>query len=160
MNQLLMPIIHGVRHSRRRKRRPSLEQKRCGGVLRKDGHLTCGGEEEISVTGGGENGGGGDGVELAATRADVGWHNESGRGRECRCTGGGWWTTRLEGRAGDAKRCHRYGRQKTTKMDGIFPRRRCDGDGWFDAWACGDNSPSRRDASDSRHCGNARGLEI
>ena len=46
MNQLLMPIIHGVRHSRRRKRRPSLEQKRCGGVLRKDGHLTCGGEED------------------------------------------------------------------------------------------------------------------
>ena len=62
--------------------------------------MTCGGEEEISATGGGEDGGGGDVVELAATRADVGRHNESGRGRECCRAGGGWWTTRLKGEGG------------------------------------------------------------
>jgi hypothetical protein len=33
-------------------------------------------------------------------------------------------------------------------MDGIFPHCRRDSDGWPDAWACGDDSPSRRDASE------------
>jgi hypothetical protein len=40
----------------------SLKQKRCGGVLSKDGRFTCGGDD----------GWGGDVVALAATRADVG----------------------------------------------------------------------------------------
>jgi len=71
--------------------------------------LTCGGEEEVAATGGGDDGGGYDVVELAATRADVGRRNESGRGRECCHAGGGRWTTRLEGGAGDAKRRRRYG---------------------------------------------------
>ena len=33
-------------------------------------------------------------------------------------------------------------------MDGIFPHRWRDGDGWPDAWAWGNDSLSRRDASE------------
>ncbi len=55
--------------------------------------MTCGGEEEVAATGGGDDGRGGDVVELAATRADVGRRDESGRGRECCSAGGGRWTT-------------------------------------------------------------------
>ena len=60
---------------------------------RKDGRLMCGGKEEVAATGGSDDGGGGIVVELAATRADVGRHDESGRERECCHVGGGQWTT-------------------------------------------------------------------
>jgi hypothetical protein len=56
----------GVGGARRPSRPPSettsLEQKRCGGVLSKDGRFTCGGDD----------GWGSDVVALAAMRADVG----------------------------------------------------------------------------------------
>ena len=53
---------------------------------------------------------------------------------------GGWAVDNATRGGGRAKR--------TMKMDGIFPRLRRDGNGWPDAWACGDDSPSRRDASE------------
>jgi hypothetical protein len=63
-------------------------------------------------------------------KADVGRHDESGRGMEedavtkaaeCHRVGGGGWTTRLEGGAGDSKRRCRYGGRRRWVGSSLAP---------------------------------------
>ena len=79
--------------------------------------------------------------QLAATRAGVGWRDESGRGVEEDTVttaagmlsrgGGGRWTKRLQGGGG---RCEASSSlRRTTMTGGVFPRRQRDANGCGDA---------------------------
>ena len=72
----------------------------------------------------------------------------------------GGWAVDDATRGGGGRREASSSLRRTTKMDGIFPRRRRDGNGWPDAWACDNVSTSRRDASELEALWRWRGLEI